>query len=99
MKFPVFRKQERESRTLKKEAFTKNSYQMKKLDLKLGSIKELLSKEQMKKVVGGYYSIPCECIDINTHAVIASEVEDCDDPATCNDQCKSFCAGFLPDNG
>ncbi len=27
---------------------------MKKLNLKLGGIKEMLSREQMKKVVGGY---------------------------------------------
>jgi|GEM_PF-6483621 len=40
---------------------------MKKLNLKLGSIKEMLTKEQMKKVVGGggygcmFGEIPCNC--------------------------------------
>ena len=41
---------------------------MKKLNLKMGGIKEMLSREQMKKVVGGYpdgsdwsYSCTCSC--------------------------------------
>lgn len=32
---------------------------MKKLNLQLDSIKEMLTKEQMKKIVGGYGSTGC----------------------------------------
>jgi len=34
---------------------------MKKLNLQLGSIKEMLTKEQMKKVAGGYGGIGGSC--------------------------------------
>ena len=34
---------------------------MKKLNLKLGSIKEMLTKEQMKRIVGGYDPCKNEC--------------------------------------
>ena len=33
---------------------------MKKLNLKLGGIKEILSREQMKKITGGYDNPNCE---------------------------------------
>ena len=65
---------------------------MKKLDLKLGSIKELLSKEQMKKVVGGYYTTACNCM--KNGVLIGYEEEDCDAIPTCDDQCVSFCQGL-----
>lgn len=36
---------------------------MKKLNLQLGSIKEMLTKEQMKKVAGGYTGCTADCWD------------------------------------
>jgi hypothetical protein len=51
MKTPDFGKQDRESRNPIIEAQYKHF--MKKLNLKLGGLKEMLSKEQMKKITGG----------------------------------------------
>jgi natural product precursor len=42
---------------------------MKKLNLQLGSIKEMLTQQQMKRITGGYDcpegQIPCTCISGN----------------------------------
>ena len=60
---------------------------MKKLNLQLGSIKEMLSKEQMKKVLGGseyddecedgYFLCTCTGADGNTVTSCESSTDDC----------------------
>ena len=61
---------------------------MKKLNLQLGSIKEMLTKEQMKKVSGGYEgcimtidtSNPMQCGTVSQIAVLYQ-------PGICNSDC------------
>lgn len=59
---------------------------MKKLNLKLDNIKEMLTKEQMKKIVGGYGDnggcpsgqVPCNCSsDKGSFSGCVSSIEDC----------------------
>lgn len=67
------------------------NYLMKKLNLQLGSIKEMLTKEQMKKIVGGYDD-PCDdecesdadCGEPGILGCFTAPAVDCDNPATVN---------------
>ncbi len=62
---------------------------MKKLILNLGD-KRMLTKEQMKKISGGYYE--CVCQDENYYEEIGAPGE-CEAYETdCYDQCVVFCA-------
>jgi natural product precursor len=61
-KLTVFIKPYRECGTQKKEASFENRQKMKKLkNLKLDALKEVLTREQMKKITGGYncQGVPC----------------------------------------
>jgi len=62
---------------------------MKKLNLQLGSIKEMLTKEQMKKVAGGYdggggnngcppFFFLCTCVEFN-YSVCCWDIQECSD--------------------
>lgn len=66
---------------------------MKKLNLQLGSIKEMLTKEAMKKITGGYDgNYLCECL-ADDDTVIKSGYIHCDDPdsAICIATCGHYC--------
>jgi natural product precursor len=67
---------------------------MKKLDLQLGSIKAMLTKEQMKKIVGGYVD-PCDdqcendgdCPE-GLSCVDTPDPIDCDNPPSFKECCE-----------
>ena len=62
---------------------------MKKLQLKLDS-KEMLTKQQMKYIHGGYYA--CYCA--NGTVQNAGTDEECENnPVDCEDLCAILCAG------
>jgi len=46
---------------------------MKKLNLQLGSIKEMLTKEQMKKVAGGYGCYTGNCMDVTVDCICTDQ--------------------------
>jgi natural product precursor len=68
---------------------------MKKLNLQLGSIKEMLTKEQMKKVAGGYdWNIQCKVInETGTHFYVCDtwNYSDVSDVITAESDCDNLC--------
>lgn len=66
---------------------------MKKLNLKLGGIKEMLTREQMKKVVGGYGGYSSCFLRCDQSSSEGSTVTACDAATlkTCGDTSNAVC--------
>lgn len=63
---------------------------MKKLNLQLGSIKEMLTKEQMKKVSGGYVGTRCEIFCCTGGPGTCSSGDSYDHPCDTNEECQAW---------
>jgi len=65
---------------------------MKKLKLKLDGIKEMLTKEQMRKISGGYLSGNCtlSCYDINNTYLGGTALSNCEDTDLTDAVCEQY---------